>query len=163
MRMYPCFASCTQYHNRKYGELYCACTQPATLSRKVSASLHINIFTIYSRQVSLLTKRHSDRSPNPWEQKDFFSIMLQIGQRYWSCISRQYANVLCTAKNNHSKSCSLVYSSHFIFILLLPLKSNVKWHFTQVHKYYFMDKNLKSVCLYSFMVYLVMLSETRLI
>ena len=30
------------------------------------------------------------------------------------------------------------------FFFLLPFKSTVKWYFTQVHKYYFMDINLKS-------------------
>ena len=47
------------------------------------------------------------------------------------------------------------------FFFLLPFKSTVKWHFTQVYKYYFMNINLKSVSLYLFTVYLVMLSVTH--
>ena len=126
MRLYPCFTFITQHHNRKYGELHSACILQATDSSKVSASLHMNICTIYSRQFGLLKKRHSDKNLNQWEEKDFFSIMLQMGQRYWGCISKQYANALCTGINNHIKSCSLAYSSHFIFLLSFTLQIHCK-------------------------------------
>lgn len=129
MRLYPCFTSITQHHNRKYGELHSACTLPATNFSKVSASLHMYICTIYSRQVRLLKKRHSDKNLNPWGEKDCFSIMLQMGQRYWGCNSKQYANALCTGTNSHFKTCSLAYSSHFIFLLSFTLQIHCKMAF----------------------------------
>ena len=67
VRLYPYFTSITQHHNRKYGELHCACIQPATDPSKVSASLYMIICTIYSRQFRLLKKWHSVKNLNPWE------------------------------------------------------------------------------------------------
>ena len=129
MRLYPSFTSITQHCNTIYGELHCASTLPATDSSKVSASLHMYIWTNYSRQFRLLKKRHSDKNLNAWEEKDLFNIMLQMGQRYWHCISKQYENALCTDIKNHNKSCSMAYSPLFIFLLSFALEIHCKMVF----------------------------------